>query len=41
MSPFTQTMILILLGLIFFALVSIDDRLAKLAEIIKGMRWWK
>ena len=41
MSPFVQTMILLLLGLIFFALVSIDDRLVKLIEIIKGMRWWK
>lgn len=41
MSAVTQTMIIILLGLIFFALVSIDDRLLKLTEIIKGMRWWK
>jgi hypothetical protein len=41
MSPFVQSMILILLILIFMALLNIDKNLADLGSFLKGMRWWK
>lgn len=41
MSPFVQSMILILLGLIFMVLLNIDHNLVELGKIIQGKRWQK
>lgn len=41
MSAFAETVIIILLGLIFMALLNIDKSLVDLGQIIKGMMWRK